>query len=240
MPENQKAALVTGGAVRVGKAIALTLAQHGYDIALHYHRSEENAQAVQAEIESLGRRCILLPADLSDDTQLNPLIDKTFETFPACDLLINNASIFEKCSFEESSLDDFDRHMAINAKAPFFLTQYFARNCKKGHVITILDSYITTNTLTYFPYLLTKKYLHDFTLMAAKALGERVRVNGICPGSMMPSDYWDQAAIDKKSQSLPLGTQPRAEQLTDAMLYLIRSDYLTGQCIFVDGGQHVT
>lgn len=240
MVQPKGTALVTGGAVRVGKAIVHALAAAGYDIALHYNHSEQDATETAATIHALGRKCTLFHADLGDSKQYIPLIEKVFSAHPDCNVLVNNASIFERCDFMGTTEDIFDRHMGINFKAPFFLTQTFARCTDKGVIINLLDTYVTRTTGTYFAYLLSKKALQDLTLMAARDLGPGIRVNGICPGTLLPSPaHPTQADVDAKAAVMPLARASTLKDVTDTLMFLVESPFLTGECIFVDSGQKV-
>ncbi len=240
MAEKQGAALVTGGAVRVGRVIAEALADAGYDIALHYHHSAKEAAETAEAICARGRKCTLFKADLGNSLEHKELMEKTFREFPECNLLVNNASIFERAEFMATDEDSFDRHLAINFKAPFFLTQYFAERTEKGQVINILDTYITKTTGAYFAYLLSKKSLAEFTRMAARALAPHIRVNGICPGTLLTSStYPTQAGLEAAAKVLPLQRQPSLMDFTRALLFLITTPSITGECLFVDSGQQL-
>jgi pteridine reductase len=235
-----KAALITGGAIRVGKALSLAMARDGYDIALHYNNSAAAAHATAEEIRSIGVKCELIQTDLGNSQATSQLIDKAKFAFPHLCALINSASIFEKHSLANTSEDIFDRHMNINFKAPFILTQKFAEECKQGVIINILDTYITKNTGAYFAYLLSKKALYELTNMSAKNLAPNIRVNGICIGSLLASEHWSESDIIAHTNALPLQKTPTVDDITDALCYLTASDYLTGQCIFVDSGQSIS
>jgi NAD(P)-dependent dehydrogenase (short-subunit alcohol dehydrogenase family) len=142
MAESTHAALVTGAAKRIGREIALTLARKGYDIALHHRASRDEAQATAEDIRRLGRQCVLLEADLADRKQVLALVPAAIQAMPHCDLLVNNASIFERGEFLETSEDLFERQMNVNFRAPFFLAREFARLRGKGHIINMLDTKI--------------------------------------------------------------------------------------------------
>ncbi len=230
-------AIITGGAKRVGKAIALHLAGLGYDIALHYHRSKADAESVRDEVIALGRACTLHGCDLADPASYANFMAEVMEAHDAPRVLVNNASIFERVAFMDTTEDVFDRHMGINFKAPFFLTQAFTKVATQGCVVNIIDTNITNNHGAYFAYMLSKKVLYDFTRMAAKDLAPGIRVNGICPGTMLESANTSADQVVTKGKNTPLGQAPTPEQLCDTLEYLIHSDYLTGECIFVDSGQ---
>ncbi|NBX04169.1 MAG: SDR family NAD(P)-dependent oxidoreductase [Alphaproteobacteria bacterium] len=176
------AALVTGGAKRLGREIALTLAARGYDIALHYNASRIDAEKTAAEIEQAGVSCTLFAADLSDIMQCEALVDSVFQAFPHVNVLVNNASIFERGELKETTLELLARHMRINFEAPVFLTQAFAERCKNGAVVNMVDARVHQKKHPYMAYLLSKKALLNFSHMAAVELAPHIRVNAVCPG----------------------------------------------------------
>lgn len=231
--------LITGAAKRIGAALARHFAQNGWDIALHYNSSESEARALQREIEAMGRACALFAQDLADIPALPAFMAKVKRALPHCEALINNASIFERAGFLDTDETLFDRQMDINFKAPFFLTQAFVRAFNQGSVVNILDTEISNTQGSHFAYLLAKKALGEFTLMAARALGPQVRVNAVCPGITLPSDKHDEAYMAKLAPSLPLRALAQPEQIAQTALWLCQNTSLTGQMIFIDGGQHV-
>lgn len=232
-------ALVTGGARRIGRAIALALAEEGYNIALHCNRSKEEAENTAKEINAKGVQCNIYTCDLGQFLSVETMVSQVFKDFPDCTILVNNAAVFERFSFNDTDEAIFDRHFDVNFKAPFFLTQYFARQCKQGQVVNMLDTYTSKHKSPYFAYLLTKKTLHEFTKMAALALGPHIRVNGVAPGLTELSEDQDPALVRKKEALLPLRQIATLEQIAAAVLQLVNSEYLTGQILRVDGGEHV-
>jgi len=234
-----RTAIVTGGAKRLGSAIAIALAEKGYDIALHYHSSQPSAVDVQQHIESLGKKCQLFTCNFNDMKQVAQLIPQIAAVFPDCEVLINSASIFERVRLMETDEDIFDRHFTINFKTPFFLSRDFARYFKKGHIINILDTKISKPLIEYFTYTLSKKTLFEFTKMAAKELAPAIRVNGICPGLILPPPGEDEVYLDEKSRNIPLKRKGSIENVTSAIYFLLENPFITGEWIFVDGGEHL-
>jgi NAD(P)-dependent dehydrogenase (short-subunit alcohol dehydrogenase family) len=234
-----KAALITGGGKRLGQAIAFALAGTGYDIALHYNTSEKGAGKTADEIKALGRKCEAFKADLSDIRNTKTLINQVFRVFPYCSILINNASIFEDTKFMEVTEESFDREFTINFKAPFFLSQEFGRRKSARLIVNMLDTRVSKIETGHFVYNLSKRALRDFTLMTAKALGPKIRVNGICPGPILPPPDRDQKYLKKMSKDTPLGKPGHPGHVITALKYIIENDYVTGECLFVDGGQHL-
>lgn len=221
-----QAVLITGAARRVGRAIALHLAAQGYDIALHYHMSEAEAQATQAEIKALGVACEAFRADLGDIAGLPALVAMVMAAFPHCAHLINNASTFERKLFMEADVAQFDRDFLVNLKAPVFLTQAFARAlAKPASVVNIVDAKVDATKHGYFFYLMAKKSLRDFTLMAAAELGPDMRVNAVCPGVVLPAE---RDAAYREMQSTP-------QAVAEAVHRLIAAAGVTGEVVFVDG-----
>lgn len=233
------AALITGGARRVGREIALALAARGTDIALHYHHSQKDAEDTAKEVRAHGVRCSLLRADLNDQANYAPLIATAHEDFPKLDILINNASIFERGSLMESDGELLARHMRINFEAPFFLTQAFAKQVGAGVVVNMLDTCVTQSKHSHMPYLLSKKALLEFTKMSAVELGPRIRVNGVCPGYVLPSPGFGADYEQRLAARLPMGKIASVADVVKAVQLLVDTPSMTGQCLFVDGGEHL-
>ncbi len=233
------AALITGGAKRIGRAIALALAGEGYDLAIHYNTSAAEAEELAGQVVAAGRRCELLSCDLADTGRLAAMMEEAFRRLPHLSALVNNASIFERGTFLETDEAFLDRAMAVNFKAPFFLCQAFARRARAGGIVNILDTNVTRNVASYFAYSLSKKALRDLTLLAARALAPGIRVNAVCPGAILPPPGEPPEYLDKLISKVPLQRAGDGGQIAAAVLYLLRSDYVTGQCLFVDGGRHL-
>lgn len=240
MKTTRPTALVTGGAVRLGQAIAIGLAQDGYAVALHYHQSEEAALKTQHHIHEIGGTCELFKADLTVPGMDRILMDQVVDRFSTLNLLINNASLFENISFMETTPEIFDTHFTLNLRTPFFLTQYFAAaNPQQGHVINLLDTRIVQVRQDYFAYTMTKKCLTDFTKMAALALGPHIRVNGICPGPVLPPPGKDASYLVEKAKRLPVHEIGSTDSILQALRYLQNNRAVTGDTLFVDSGEHL-
>ena len=235
----KKAVIITGGAKRVGAALTRHFAKSGYDIALHYNHSAAEARALQQEIKSTGVDCQLFQQDLQNIAELAPFIKKIQIAMPHCSALINNASLFERAAFLETDEALFDRQFTANFKAPFFLTQAFAKTFAKGSVISLLDTDIVQTQISHFAYLLSKKSLGEFTTMAARALGPNIRVNGVCPGCLLASNQNDELYEQKLQDIIPLRRHPDPQECAEAVHWLIEQKHITGQLIYVDGGKHV-
>jgi NAD(P)-dependent dehydrogenase (short-subunit alcohol dehydrogenase family) len=233
-------ALVTGGAKRLGRAIVLALAERGWDIALHYGRSEGAARRTAAEVESRGRACRLFQADLARFDQVTALVPAVARQCPDLGVLVNSASIFEPGGLLETTPDLYDRHFDINFRAPFFLSRDFARHAKAGVIVNLLDQRITRHEGGHLVYTLTKKALAALTEMAARELAPRIRVSGVCPGPILPPTGKDEAYLERMVSRVPLGRAGTPEEVARAVVFLVENEYVTGQLLFVDGGEHIT
>lgn len=228
---------ITGGAKRVGKAIALALAEHGHSIALHYNSSKDAADQTANKIRSKGVECNLFSYDLMDTKNLNNLISDVFLTCPDCNVLINNASIFERHSFLDSNEDIFDNNFDLHVKTPFFLSQSFANKCDVGLIINMLDTKVHRTVTEYFVYTLSKKTFFEFTKMAAKTLAPNIRVNGIAPGYILPPIDGSEPDEVRVQKSIPLQMLGNPDLIANTVLYLLNNPFITGECITVDGGE---
>ncbi len=234
-----KAALVTGGGKRLGRAICLSLAERGYDIAVHYNRSRTEAVETREVIKAAGRNSEIFKSDLSNTRASRDLIRSVIEAFPSCSILVNSASVFENVKFSDVTEEQFDRDFNVNFKSPFFLSQRFAMVPGAELIINLLDTRVAKVETEHFVYNLTKKAIRDFTQMAAKALGPKIRVNGICPGPILPPPGKDESYLEKISGDTPLGAPGRPEYIITALNYILDNPYVTGECLYVDGGQHL-
>lgn len=236
-PFTGQAALVTGGAVRLGKAIALALATAGFDIALHYNASAAPAETTREEIEALGVRCAIFGQNLAETAQLTSFMEQVVTTFPHLTVLVNSASTYESATIEQTTPDLWEAQFAVNLRAPFFLTQAFAAQCGQGNVINIIDNKIGFNQYHYAAYLLAKKGLMEFTKMAAVELAPHIRVNGVAPGVVLPAASRKPEYVAWRVQGIPLQRQGGPEHITQAILAILHNSFLTGQILVVDGGE---
>lgn len=235
----KKAALITGGAKRIGRSLCLGLARNGFDIVLHYNHSGEDAEEVKLLIEETGQSCYLIQADLGKNEALGTLLEESLTHVPGLSVLINNASVFDPGEFLDTELTLLDRQFDVNFKAPFLLTREFARHVKTGLVINILDRNIDRIPVDYFAYTLSKKTLAEFTRMAAKALAPEIRVNGICPGPILPPAGKDESYMETIAKSIPLKRTGNPDDILNAVLFQIENHFITGDFIYVDGGEHL-
>jgi len=235
---SRKTAFVTGGAKRLGHAVALHLAGQGYNIALHYHDSKSEAMATAQAIYKKRVRCELFCCDLADETAVSGLLPKVHKAFPDLAVLVNNASIFIPNKLNDRDLTLFKAHWDINFKAPYILSCAFARLAKKGQIINFIDTNVAKHFSRYADYLLTKKALYEFTQMAAVQWGPKIRVNGISPGMILPPVHRQD---DRKARAarIPLKRVGAPQYVLQALQYLLDNDYVTGQVIAVDGGEQL-
>ncbi|MCS6762949.1 MAG: SDR family oxidoreductase [Candidatus Protistobacter heckmanni] len=241
-------ALVTGAARRLGRAISLELARQGWDVAVHCHRSRAEAEEVAAEIRALGRKSVVLQADLSDEAQATGLIGRCVEAIglPAC--LVNNASIFQYDAATSFSYAAFDAAMRANAAAPILLARelYRATPAKEkedggaqGVVINMLDQKLSNLNPDFFSYTLSKAALQAATTMMAQTLTPRLRVVGVAPGATLVSGNQTQEDFAKAHKIALLGRSSRPADIAGAVCYLANAEAVTGVTLAVDGGQHL-
>jgi NAD(P)-dependent dehydrogenase (short-subunit alcohol dehydrogenase family) len=237
-----RAALVTGGAQRIGAAIARALARAGYAVAIHCHRSRRAAEELCSEIAKNGGKAGVVAADLSDHAEVAALIAAAVEVVGPLTVLVNNAGEFEVDAFGELDRARFDRQFAVNLRAPLFLARDFAaqaRDESDPSIINVVDQRVFRLTPRFFSYTLTKGALHTATTTLAQALAPRIRVNAVAPGPTLPSPRQDAQAFAQQAALVPLGRGPRPEEIAHAVLYLAGARSVTGVTIAVDGGQHV-
>jgi NAD(P)-dependent dehydrogenase (short-subunit alcohol dehydrogenase family) len=236
------AALVTGGAQRIGAAIARILAANGYAVAVHARRSRRQADDLCAEITRVGGRAMPLYGDLADHGDVQRLVPQAAAAVGPLTLLVNNAGEFEPDEIADLDGAQFDRHFAVNLRAPLFLAQAFAAQVPGGAdsaIINLTDQRVFKLTPKFLSYTLTKSALTTATATLAQALAPRIRVNAVAPGPTLASARQDPSAFARQALALPLQRGPSPEDVAEAVLYLARAKAVTGQTIAVDGGQHL-
>jgi NAD(P)-dependent dehydrogenase (short-subunit alcohol dehydrogenase family) len=236
------AALVTGGAQRIGRAIALALAQRGYAVAVQARRSRVEADRLVGEIAAAGGRAATLETDLADHAAVLRLVPATVAAIGPLTLLVNNAAEFEPDEIGRLDRDRFDRHVAVNLRAPIFLADAFAAQLPAGAVgaiVNMLDQRVLKPTPRFLSYGLSKSALYAATTTLAQALAPRIRVNAVAPGPTLPSPRQDAQAFARQVRALPLDRGPTPRDVADAVLYLASAASVTGVTIAVDGGQHL-
>lgn len=239
---SQPIAIVTGAARRIGRAIALDLARHGWSVCVHHHHSGEAAAEVVAEIVAGGGRAVAVAADLADAQAVLRLVPDCCRQLSAPALLVNNASIFLYDDVESLTPEQWDRQMAVNLRAPVLLAQAFAAHLPataNASIINLIDQRVLRPTPQFLSYATAKSGLYAATLMLAQALAPRIRVNGIGPGPVLASIHQTPEQFARQVASLPLGHGPSPEEIAGAVRFLVASPSITGQMIALDGGQHL-
>jgi NAD(P)-dependent dehydrogenase (short-subunit alcohol dehydrogenase family) len=241
-PAIPRAALVTGGGRRLGRAIALALATSGFDIAVHCNASRSEAEATCGDIKQLGRRATVLQADLAVEAETGTLIPRATAALGPLGVLVNNASTFERDEWHDATRESWDRHIEPNLRAPFVLTQGFARALPataEGAVINMIDERVWSLTPHFVSYTVSKVGLWGLTRSLALALAPRIRVNGIGPGPALPNSRQTQAQFERQAASVPLRRGPDLDEVGRAALMILSLGSMTGQMIALDGGQHL-
>jgi NAD(P)-dependent dehydrogenase (short-subunit alcohol dehydrogenase family) len=231
--------LVTGAARRIGRAVSLALASSGADVIVHHSRSAAAAASLVAELEALGVRAVSLQADLGDPEEAEGLVARARARAGRIDGLVNNASVFEPETLDAASIDHLVRDVKVNAWAPFVLTRALARQSGRGKVVNLLDARLSGLDLGHVSYFLSKHLLAVLTRMTAVAFAPGLTVNAVAPGLILPPPGKDEAYLAPLALELPLERHGGPEDVARAVLFLLESDFVTGQVIFVDGGAHL-
>ncbi|NOT05930.1 MAG: SDR family oxidoreductase [Anaerolineales bacterium] len=236
-PLDGKTVLVTGGARRVGRLFALACGRAGANVIIHHGNSAQEALDLKNEIASFGPRVWILPSDLSNADEVSRLISRANEFSPLY-ALVNSAAIFESLSFQDTKLDDWERHIAINLTAPFLLSQAFAKQTTYGRIVNILDWRAMRPGADHFPYTVTKSALAAMTKSLAIALAPNITVNGLALGAILPPA--NESAGEKIIEQVPAERWVEAGEVEDALIFLLSGPaYITGEIIHVDGGRHL-
>lgn len=243
MKESQPIALITGAGKRIGRALALHLAQRGWHLAVHYHRSRSEAAALVAEVETLGGRCVMLQADLENVAEVQTLLPRAKESLGEVTLLINNAALFARDSLETLSPETWQRHQSVNQLAPLLLTQGFVRQLPaecQGHVVNLLDgNWGWSLSPDFLSYTVSKEGLRFLTEFLAPQLAPRIRINGIALGSTLPGQEDKSDTFAKIAASSPLQRTTTLKDVFAALDYLLTADSVTGHVIEIAGGLHL-
>lgn len=240
---HRKVALVTGGAVRVGKAIVLGLAKTGYDVCIHYGRSADAARQTQQEAAAYGVRAEIISANLADLPETKKVIPAAQEKFGRIDVLVNNAAIFLSGGLADTTAEMWQKQMAINLRAPYFLIQAFAAQAHfsgdlPGQIINISDARVNRPGTDYLAYRLTKSALITLTHNLALELAPNITVNALALGAILPPPEEDEAYLQKIAQErIPLRHHGNAEIVAQNVLHLLDQPFITGQVLRLDGGE---
>jgi len=237
-----RAALVTGGGRRLGRALALALAEAGFAVAVHCRASTDEAQATAAELRGFGVRAAIVVADLTREDDVAGLVRLAAREIGPIGVLVNNASVFERDEWDTADRASWDRHMEPNLRTPFSLAQAFARDLPidaAGVVVNMLDQRVWSLTPHFVSYTVSKAGLWALTQSLALALAPQIRVNGIGPGPALPSPRQSQAQFDRQCASTPLAHGTSPDEVGRALLAILALPSMTGQMIALDGGQHL-
>jgi NAD(P)-dependent dehydrogenase (short-subunit alcohol dehydrogenase family) len=244
-PANQnalKVALVTGAAKRIGKSIALRLAENGWNVAIHYRNSAAKAEAVAAEVRLRGGKAMTIEADLCHEHEVEAIVPKVADQLGPLSLLVNNASVFEMDKAETATRASWDKHIETNLRAPFVLSQAFARQFTAdsgGNIINLLDQRVWKLTPYFVSYTIAKMGLWTLTRTLALSYAPRIRVNGIGPGPTLPSPRQSPEQFAQQSAAMPLGHGATPREIARAVLFILETPSMTGQMIALDGGEHL-
>jgi len=233
------AVLITGSAKRIGKTIALTLAGLGYDIAFTYNSSKKEAGQTLDELRDKGIQAEAYACDLSSEKETRNLIPAVLKDFPHLRILINNASIFEPSELRDGDRRRLEKNFRMHLFAPYTLSVAFAKTCKDGQIVNIIDRAVNQNTSQYAHYLLSKKSLWDLTQMLCLEFAPRVRVNAVSPGAILPPGREDDDYLRKIIAAVPAKRKGNPQDVASAVTFLIKNKYVNGQMIYVDGGEHL-
>ncbi len=236
------AALVTGASRRIGRALALEAARAGFDVAVHYRTARDEAQAVADEIAALGRRAVVLDAELTDETQTAALVGRAADALGPVTLLVNSASTFEDDRLATATRESWDAHMHANLRAPIVIAQAFAAALPAetaGLIVNIVDQRVLRPNPQFFSYSLSKAGLWWATQTLAQDLAPTIRVNAIGPGPVLASVHQAPGEFEKEAAATPLARAVSLDDVAAALRYLIDATSVTGQMIAVDAGQHL-
>ena len=237
----KRTVLITGAARRIGRAMAIHLAGLGWNVAIHYNRSDHWAKVLSEELQDSFPKqdFAIFKAGLDTISESEALISAVLKKMGRLDLLINNASVFGEGSVKDSTAELIEHHMQINCLVPFLLIRDFAKQCKEGLIINMTDTRITNNRSSHAAYSLSKKALWELTKMAAYEFGPDIRVNAIAPGLTLPPEEKDEHYLWKLAEKIPMKRPGGIEPILKSLDFILNNDYLTGQLLFCDGGENL-
>ena len=242
MRREAKGALITGGARRIGRAIALDLARHGFAVAVHCNTSREEAEELVTAITAEGGKVRVLDADLTRPDRAEGLVEEAEAALGPIGLVVNNASVFERDSLTDFTDEIWERHFALHVKAPALIARSFARalpSDAQGLIVNMIDQRVWSPTPGFFSYTLSKAALWTATITMAQALAPRIRVNAIGPGPTLPDKHQGEEGFRQEIAALPLSRGPDLAEFGATIRYLWETPSITGQMIALDGGKHL-
>ena len=237
-----KSVLVTGAAKRLGRAIALDLARDGWNVAIHYNGSEEDADSAAQAVRAFGAEAAVLKCDLSKEDETARLVDRAVSEIGPLTALVNSASLFENDDWQSATRKTWDEHIEINLRAPFLLSQLFARQLpegQQGNIINIIDQRVLKPTPQFLSYSISKAGLYWLTTTLAQGMGPRVRVNAVGPGPTLRNPRQSEEDFSRQRDATILKRGADPADICAAVRYLLTAEAVTGQMLAVDGGQHL-
>lgn len=237
-----KSVLVTGGAKRIGRAIAVALGHDGWHVAIHYHSSRDDAEITAETIRSAGGRSALVEANLMHESETSTLVERAERLVGPLEALINNAAVFERDTVHSATRESWDMHIETNLRAPFVLMQSFAQRLPPeacGCIVNLLDQRVWNLRPAFTSYTVSKMGLWALTQTLAVELAPRIRVNGVGPGPTLPCNVQTLEQLVAHAHRVPLRRSGTPEEIVDAVRYLLGAQSVTGQMIAIDGGEHL-
>lgn len=232
-------AFISGASDRIGKSIALKLSESGYNIILHYNSGKEKAIKTREIIKKdYNVDCILCQIDFSDSENVKNTIPEVFSNYNI-KILVNNASVFYTSNFDSDGDIALYNNFNINFVSAYLLTKLFKKYCKEGVIINIVDTKITRSSTRHLDYILTKKLLAEFTKISATELAPHIRVNAIAPGLILPPADKDHTYLEERAKNIPLKITGNSMDVQNAVTYLINNKFMTGQILYLDGGENL-
>ena len=231
--------IITGGATRIGAAIAKKLSRNNVEIVIHFNKSLTKAKALKKKLQNNGAKAYLVKGNLNKEEDIKKIIKSSKKYLKYFDCLINNASMFENDKLENFSSESWNKHLNINLKAPALLTKEFAKNVKgqNNNIINIIDQRVFKLTPFFFSYTLSKTGLYTLTKTSAMSLAPKIRVNGIAPGPTIKNKRQSKIHFKKQYLATPLKKQVNVDEISNAVDFFIKSSSITGQVISIDSGQ---
>lgn len=233
-----KTALVTGAAKRIGKEIAIALASFGVNVVVHYNSSVAEAEAVKLEAKAKGVKAWLLRADFAAG-EYQGLLERAFSEAGKIDYIVNSASIFPKSTLKEMTLEGLTKNIQVNAWAPFVLARDLSRLSGRGRIVNLIDSRVSDFDLTHAEYILSKHVLLELTRMMAVEFAPDITVNGVSPGLILPPPGGKESFLKRMEGTVPMKRHGAPADIAEAVVYLLRAGFVTGEVINVDGGRHL-
>ncbi|HYK25437.1 MAG TPA: SDR family oxidoreductase [Steroidobacteraceae bacterium] len=235
-----RTALITGAARRIGRETARALAEQGVNLVLHFNRSDGEAQRLAEQLERLGVRTWPVQADFRRPEEYGTLIERARELAGALDILINNASIFPAERLDALTWPELSANVEVNAWVPLVLSRRFAAGLDaRGSIINLHDTHLASFDFEHSGYILSKHMLATLTRMLALELAPNITVNAVAPGLILPPPGADESYLTTHARRLPLQRHGGPRDIAEAIVFLVRSDFITGQVIYVDGGRHL-